>query len=378
MAATLKINWQDFDPSRLVKSSVETKQSKPRFDPSNPAKPPESVSYGTMPIKYAYPTTNQRGEACEIVDVLCVEGPVLYSPVGITKKTQSADVESASLYTTFDLRDEEVASFVSDGSDGKPPGFWETLYRACYDRLWEVKPNVPALGKITKKDHLEGIFPYPIFWQHDSQTGHILKGKNPCKYFNLLSYGKPGSVGRRETLFTIPVKDETNPALDQYQRFEWAELENVEMKFKPLIRFRQIFIGGGKASIQFEIVSAVVLDVVKANTQSAQRDTLDRFAADTSRVATLQAQVAALRGLKAARPAAEKKEENETPIKLAAVMGSQGRCLGLENKEETPAAEASPLPIPAEASPAPTGLRPVGLAAVLGGQPRRLNTNTPA
>lgn len=314
---SLKIKFNEFDPERMVKTSVDSKQSKPKIDPSNPNKAPESVQYQSMQLMYRYPVKRPNGEEFSIVAPLCIEAPVLSTPNGISRKIQPSGQESASIFTVFDLSKPEVREFVADGSEGQENGCIEKIYRWCLNRLFEVKPQVPSFTKFSKIEHFESIFPYPIFWPRDQQTGQIMRGKNPTKYFNLMSYGKVGSPGRKETLFSVPIRDETNPVLKQYKTIPWSALENVEMAFQPLINFRQIYIGGGKASLQFEISSSVIYSVVRANTESAQRSTLDTLAAKSEVTATIQAQIAALMGTPIPKPVLqepEHKEEKQTPV----------------------------------------------------------------
>ena len=71
-------------------------------------------------------------------------------------------------------------------------------------------------------------------------------------------------------------------------------LRGVEMKYRPLFHFKKIYIGGGKASIQFDITSAVVTHIVKANTESNQTDTIETLKRDDNLTKSLREQIAAL------------------------------------------------------------------------------------
>ena len=295
------VNHLNFDVNRLIKTALESKTSKPKPDPNNPNGQPISLQYNTSSIMYEYDVLDKDGKTCKVVAPLCVEGPELSSPSGVLTKTQANGFDSASIFTNFDLTDPEVAQFVSfgtppgsDGQGGKDSGFWESFYRACMNRVWDIKGQIPFLARIPTKAGLEGLFGYPIFFMRDPNTSQIVSGKNPSKYFNLVSYGKPGSFTRKETLFTVPIEIKKIGDRVQYQKLDWKFLKGVEMRFKPLITFKQLYMGAGKVSLQFEITSAIVTHIIQANTQSAQSDSLAKYASNSTIASNILAQVEAL------------------------------------------------------------------------------------
>lgn len=293
------INHANFNPDRLVKTQFETKTSKPKQDPQSGAM--VTMQYHVCPIMYEYDLTDSEGKTCRSVAPLCIEAPELFSPSGILTKASMNGYDSSSIFTTFNLTDPEVASFVDFGHPGDPqagipkkePGFWEKFYRASIQRLWEVRAGIQSLSRITSIGAMEGVFGYPIFFTRDGNSA-VIAGKNPSKYFNLLSYGKPGSFTRKETLFTVPIEEKKIGDKTIYKSLDWKLLKNVEMKFKPLITFDNLFVVGGKVSAKFTITSAAVISIVKSNTQSSQNETLDNYASKTDIASNILAQVEAL------------------------------------------------------------------------------------
>src|SRR5690606_39260936 len=58
----------------------------------------------------------------------------------------------------------------------------------------------------------------------------------------------------------------------------WELLMGVEMEFVPLIHIKRIYVGGGKASIQMEVVSAVLTSPPKPRgTSTKQMLTVNRL-----------------------------------------------------------------------------------------------------
>jgi hypothetical protein len=108
----------------------------------------------------------------------------------------------------------------------------------------------------------------PIYRPRDEVTGDIIPGRAPSMFLKLFSRGKPPML--EQSLFTDLVG---NP-------IPWKLLEGVEMKFIPLLHIKRMFIGGGKASIQMEVLSAVVTYVKPKGTTSKQDATMNRLKAN--------------------------------------------------------------------------------------------------
>jgi len=279
-----KVSYRDFDPANLVKTPPQQKQSQPKVDPNNPNAPPQPITYFEIPLSYRYTIKDKDGGEKSVIADLYIEGPELFTPGGINSKEMNGKAVH-SIFTQFDLQDPEIQAFV--GTEVERPGTMERLYRVVIDRLDEAKGAV-GLGRMQHKMMIEGVTTYPIHWPRDATTSQVIAGKNPSKYFSLFSYGQ--GYSQRRTLFCAPVAD----ADGKVTNLDWEMLRGVEMKYRPLFHFKKIYIGGGKASIQFDITSAVVTHIVKANTESNQTDTIETLKRDDNLTKSLREQIAAL------------------------------------------------------------------------------------
>lgn len=384
---TLFTTFDTFETERMVKTSLDTKQSKPRADPNNPSAPPQSVTYQVTSLQYEYDVKDEKtGQVTKNVAPLAVEAPELFSPMGIATKFNSNGYEAASLFTIFDFRKGEVKNFCSLGEShtGMAAGFWQQLYSWCLNRIWELRSQIPTVQRLPAKEALLGMFAYPIYFSRDPSTGDVVSGSNPSKYFNLLCRGKPGSAMRKETLFKAPIVTGEVGGKKQFQTIPWDLLKNVEMVFKPVITFKQLYIGGGKVSLQFEITSAVVKSATPINSTSAQKESLNEYAADASVAAAITEQIALLSRrlnesdgdgtttLPMPTPAPTKDEQKDqladlsapASLPVAQVAPVSGHVLGSSPPQQAPA-QATPAiqtPSPQQAAPqqAPTLVAAVG------------------
>jgi hypothetical protein len=123
----------------------------------------------------------------------------------------------------------------------------------------------------------------PIYRARDEVTGEVIQGRAPSMFLKLFSRGKAPMV--EQTLFT---------GLDG-KPIPWALMAGVEMKFIPLIHVKRIYVGGGKASIQMEVVSAIVTSIRARNTTTRQLGTIQRLQQARPELAdTVAAQLAKL------------------------------------------------------------------------------------
>jgi hypothetical protein len=125
-----------------------------------------------------------------------------------------------------------------------------------------------------------GLFKNPIYRARDEVTGEFIPGRAPAVFFKLFDRG-PG----QRTLFTGPDGKE----------IDWELLKSVDMKYIPLIHIKRIFCGGGKASLQMEVVSAVVTKVVASGSVTRQLPTIHNLQQSRPElVDTVSAQLAKL------------------------------------------------------------------------------------
>lgn len=265
--SNLYVKWSDFEASRLIETTLQSKQSKPKVDPKNPDKPPEAISYHQLPIKYRYKVTTPDGKIIEMDGPLRIEGPKVRAPRGIRMNEQDGR-PTASISVEYDLADKDVAKFLSvgDGEEGKDPGgAWEQMYTTFSERLFALKDQV-SLKKIRNIQSLQGAFAHPIPWTFD-KAGNAITTVNPTKFYNVSYFEKIN--GKKELIikrapFNYPILDkkETKPGKPKYLAPEWNVLtDGANMLVSLMYHVKHIYIGGDKASFQMEVTSGVIYSI---------------------------------------------------------------------------------------------------------------------
>lgn len=347
---TLYVEHTEFNPDQMIKTALESKQSKPRVDPANPAAGAQSVAYQLLTLVYEYLVPNKDGTITKVVAPLSVQAPEIYSPQGIMTKINPQGFETASIFVMFDMTKPDIKAFCSLGPEhtGIEAGFFQKLYRWCIDRVWELRAQIPSVARnIPTKAALVGMFSYPLYYARDVTSGDVIPGSNPSKYFNLLSRGKRGSVMRKETQFKAPIVKGEIAGKKEYQTYKWEMLESASIVMRPIISFKQLYIGGGKVSLQMEITSAVVLDAQPAGTKSIQDAALASYANDANVNARVSAQFEAL----TRRLADSRSDGTSAPALTPAAAPAAAGTESTEVSKPTPT--PSLLPLPVAAAPAP-------------------------
>ncbi|GIW70147.1 MAG: hypothetical protein KatS3mg101_0894 [Patescibacteria group bacterium] len=264
------ITWDKFDIKRMVKTEPETRTSKARQDPNNPSKIIDSVQYQILPIKYEY-DKEVRGEKVKVVAPLAVELPKLRAPSGIIRrKSMYGNGETAHVFTIFDMSNEDCAKLCSLDKNS----FWTSLYDWFVNRLWELRSQIPSVKKLPSKEAMPGMFAFPIYYPRDPNTSEVIKGSNPSKYMPLRCFGEPGTPKRRECVFKAPVEDKTG---EPFKTIPWEILESASFEYIPIVVFKQLYIGGGKVVMQYDVISAVVTSITPIGTRSLQTETLNKY-----------------------------------------------------------------------------------------------------
>ena len=285
----LKVNFADYDTKYMLKTTLLQRASKPKPDPNNPSAPPQSIQYHELPLNYSYTVKDRLGRDAMAVGPLAIEGPEMTSN-GIIEKPSAYGGTTASLFTKFPLTDPAMVAFVSQSLDG--PGTLERLYRYCLQQIFELRMGVPTFARLTSMPALEGVFGYPIHWERSTTTGEIVAGSSPSKYWQLICWGKEGQLGRRETLFTYPIMD---PETRSWMRERWDVVRTSVIKYRPLITATHIYIGGGKASLQIKVTSAVITSIIPLSGLVKQVGTLKQLNQDSELQQRLLHQISLLR-----------------------------------------------------------------------------------
>ncbi len=234
--SSLYVNYTEFDAEKLFASTPETKQI-----------PGQSSTYQQLPLLYNYGTNEEP-----LMDALYLEGPKLKSTQGISAKMFNGK-EVHSIGVRFPEADPEALAFLQALGQ---------LYVRTAQLLMHNKQQ--GLVKIDiNQQTLPGLYKDPVYRPKDPLTGEILPGRTASIYhkLNATNYGR--------TLFTDL----------QGEKIEWSLLENAEIEFIYLVHISSIYIGGGKASLQMKMESAVVLSVVGAGSVTRQGSTIEAVVA---------------------------------------------------------------------------------------------------
>src|SRR5436853_3691954 len=140
----------------------------------------------------------------------------------------------------------------------------DAIYDGCGYILQQYKGQV-KLPHFNPNMALATGFKSIIYRPVDEMSGQPVQGRAPSMFFKLFSRGKAPYV--EQTVFT---------GLDN-KPIPWTLLQNVEMKFIPLIHIKRIFIGSGKASVQMDMVSAIVTEIRARFSSGRQLHTLNNL-----------------------------------------------------------------------------------------------------
>lgn len=268
--------------------------------------------YHEIPAKYNYGTLEEP-----IYDELLIEGPEMYSEYGIVereyngKKTLSM---SARLQTKTNPEHEEFKKAII------------RIYLKFVLALDKIKGAVGIPGFMPSLPINTG-FKSPIYQKRDEQS-KIIDGFDPMFEAKIIqSHFKYGE----QTLFTYtdlePIPD---PRL---------VLEGTGVSYIPIYHIKKVYVGGGKASMQIDIKSAIVTNVVPRNTKSMQEDTAKKLKETKPNIESiLKEQIAKITAMRTGKGAANVVQTNGTPNTANGnTEGGQPQENGSPNPVTTPA-----------------------------------------
>jgi hypothetical protein len=312
--------YLDYTVTRLSCTPYEQKTI-PGTGPT--AVPPQAPQfYYVVPLMYNLGSTDApvlsefHFEACELETSFGIQG----------KPGPNGRLEY-SLMVKFDLNNNDNVRFLECIND---------IHSGCGYILGKIKGGVKLFNFNPDMAEATGL-KNPIYRPRDEMTGDIIQGRAPSMFLKLFSRGKAPMV--EQTLFT---------GLDG-KPIPWKLLEGVEMRFIPLLHIKRMYVGGGKASIQMEVLSAIVTSVKARNTTPKQLATIHRLQAARPE---LQDTVAA----QLARLSAERQE---------ALLASQGLSNDAADEEQPNAPTFSS--INTGQKPAPSA----NISGFVGGAPMR-------
>lgn len=231
------------------------------------------VQYKEVPIQYNY-----GSDESPIIDSCFFELPPVTCKGGIDTKKETKPSrnpgdppyvkESHAMMVIFDLQNQDD--------------------QVCLDKLDELHAGAArAFGKFKNDvgmfdfdpERPGSTFKNPVYYKRDQVTGERVKS-NPSLWVKLNHWKN------NKTLFTDL---EGNP-------IDWSLLYDVELKLIPLVHVEKIYVGGGKASLQLKLVSAIIVDIAQINTRTRQGATLTKYKEKYSNLAsTVSSQLAQLR-----------------------------------------------------------------------------------
>ncbi|CAH6420746.1 Hypothetical protein HVR_LOCUS1278 [uncultured virus] len=255
--------YNDYTNTRLSCTPPEQK-TVPGTGPGTD-KPP--AFYYQVPLMYNFGTPEVRA-----LNDFMFEGCEMETGFGIQSKPGQSGRLEHTVMVRFDSNNPEHTRLLeSVGQIHAGCCFILQQYKGAV-KLYDFNATAPG-----------GLFKSPVYRPRDDMTGDYIQGRAPSMFLKLFSRGKPPMV--EQTLFT---------GLDG-KPIPWTLLQGVEMKFIPLIHVKRIYVGGGKASLQMEVVSAVVTSIRARNTTTRQMGTIQRLQQSRPElIDTVAAQIAKL------------------------------------------------------------------------------------
>jgi hypothetical protein len=240
--------YTDYTNARLSCTPSEQKTIPGTGPQANPPSAPQY--YYQIPLMYNFGTPENR-----ILNDFLFEGCEMDTQFGIQSKPGQSGRLEHSVMCRFDANNAEHNRFIESMNQ---------LHGGCAFILQQMKGAVKLYNFNAQMAEATGL-KNPIYRARDEVTGEVVQGRAPSMFLKLFSRGKPPMT--EETLFT---------GLDG-KPIPWALMRNVEMKFIPLIHIKRLYVGGGKASIQMEVVSAVVTSIRARNSTTRQLTTIHRL-----------------------------------------------------------------------------------------------------
>lgn len=256
----------NYTNNRLSCTPAEQKTIPGTGPQANPPSAPQN--YYQIPLMYNFGTNENK-----ILNDFMLEGCEMDTGFGIQSKAGQSGRMEHSVMCRFDNNNPEHARWIETMGQ---------LHGGCAYILSQMKGVVKLYNFNAQMAEATGL-KNPVYRARDEVTGDVIQGRAPSMFLKLFSRGKGNMV--EQTLFT---------GLDG-KPIPWALMQNVEMKFIPLIHVKRMYIGGGKASIQMEVVSAIVTSIRARNSTTRQTDTIQRLQAARPELAdTVAAQLAKL------------------------------------------------------------------------------------
>lgn len=212
-------------------------------------------TYHETPLLYNYGTST-----APIIDQCFIEFPAVTTNGGIvyqseTKKSKNPgeenyNKETYSMMFVFDLKNSEIPGFL---------GKMDELHHGVAQAILPWKGKIGLRHLDPKNPEATGL-KNPVFYKLDQITNERVKGRNPSIWVKLNHWKN------NKTLFT----DLNGTPID------WSLLNEVEATMVPLMHVEKVY-SGATTSIQFKMVSAVIIDIAPLNTRCKQVSTVEKY-----------------------------------------------------------------------------------------------------
>ena len=287
------------DSDHFPEPNFDKKQSKAKIDPET-GELGEQITYFSAPFIYKKEDSKGRLVAEEYFDVEC---PIMVSKGGIVVKKEGARYR-ASMWCSHPIKDENMRRYCglpmepgefekmpevsTDDVPGKDSvGFLTQIHLRCMLAAYKVRK---AIGVDARKlEGFESLFTSMLRWS-TNDDGSVVENRDPNIYYTLKLIGDPTKKNCMKAPFSMAV-----PITEQNPKGEvvvpWEYLQESLVTFKPVIRFKSIYAGGKKCSIQAEIISAVLYDFEPITIASEQVVTLAEVRANEEQVTRLAEQL---------------------------------------------------------------------------------------
>ncbi len=242
------ITIDNFNKMMIRLSAPQVKYVKQQPQSSQPQQ-----QYQEIPVEYNYGTPENP-----ILKPLMFQLPKMVTSSGIMEQPEQNGKISSSIMvnirTTSDPNQKKLFDCLTDT-------------HTCIALLLENIKSQVGLHQFEAEFAIKKGYglKHPYYIPIDKTTSKQIQGKDPSMYLKLFSRGREPYV--EQTIFT---------GLDN-KPVEWKFLKSVEMEFIPLINVEKIYVGGGKASLQIKLISAVVLSVKAKGSFSKQSSTIQQL-----------------------------------------------------------------------------------------------------
>jgi hypothetical protein len=288
------VTWKNFNTDRLIGGGISTGESQPKPDPNDPNKTTSVKFLHTTP-EYEYDIVNPITKAVtKSIAPLRIQLPPITSSRGLSTKIGMSGYEKTTIFCKMDMSDPDVRAMCSMGEEthGLPDGMWKRLHSWCLEYLWTSKSQIPTVKALGNKALMAAVFAFPLLFK-TNEDGKI-SNNDPTRFFDIMSFGNVGTPDHRGAVFRCPKVVGTVAGKPEYEIVPWSKLVNARVTFLPIVKFRRIYIGS-KATMQLVIDSGAILDIVPASQDDSLDDILAEYSKDTSRVASLDANLNSLK-----------------------------------------------------------------------------------